>query len=114
MRHRQNDRWRGIAYLENDSCKRVSRNARNLQFLSLSAFLAALPVSNAILDGEIVCLDAAGMGQFNSLLSAGGGEAAVFLCVRLALPWMGKTSKRSPLPSRKEHLFSLVGSSNCS
>ena len=31
--------------------------------------LATLPVQDAIFDGEIVCLDAKGVSQFNQLLS---------------------------------------------
>ena len=37
-------------------CKVVSRNQRNLGFEALKRSLAKLPVQNAILDGEIVCL----------------------------------------------------------
>ena len=51
------DGFRAIACVENEA-KLVSRNLKSLPFESLRASLAKLPVTNAILDGEIVCLDA--------------------------------------------------------
>jgi ATP-dependent DNA ligase len=54
MKH---DGFRAIAYLQNGESKLVSRNQRNLGFETLKRSLAKLLVENAIIDGEIVCLD---------------------------------------------------------
>lgn len=66
LRH---DGFRAITYLHNGEGKLVSRNLKNLRFESLKVVLATLPVRNAILDGEIVCLDERGVSQFNHLLN---------------------------------------------
>ena len=58
-----------IAYLQNGECRLVSRNQRTLGFDALKRSLAKLPAQTAILDGEIICLDAKGVSQFNQLLS---------------------------------------------
>jgi bifunctional non-homologous end joining protein LigD len=71
------DGFRAIAYVENEA-KLVSRNLKSLRFESLRASLAKLPVTNAILDGEIVCLDANGVSQFNCLLSGRRSGQAIF------------------------------------
>jgi bifunctional non-homologous end joining protein LigD len=57
----KHDGFRAIAYIENGECRIVSRNLKNLHFDSLKKALAELPVQNAILDGEIVCLDVLGI-----------------------------------------------------
>jgi ATP-dependent DNA ligase len=46
--------------------------------------LASLPVQNAIIDGEIVCLDAHGVSQFNQLLGRKGEPVLYALKKRLA------------------------------
>ena len=67
------DGYRCVAYIEQGACKLVSRNLRQFKsFESLKKLLAALPVKNAILDGEVVCLDPNGASQFNELLSRKG------------------------------------------
>jgi bifunctional non-homologous end joining protein LigD len=52
------DGFRALAYLNEGRCRLVSRNGNQFKsFTSLSEELGrALPV-NAVLDGEIVCLD---------------------------------------------------------
>ena len=61
-----------IAYPQNGESKLVSRNQRNLGFEALKRSLAKLPVENGILDGEVICVDAQGVSQFNQLLSRKG------------------------------------------
>ena len=68
----KHDGFRAIAYLQNGESKLVSRNQRNLEFEALKRSLAKLPVKNAIIDGEIICVDAKGVSQFNQLLSRKG------------------------------------------
>jgi bifunctional non-homologous end joining protein LigD len=61
--------FRAIAYIDDGSCKLLSRNQNHFNFLFLSVALGRLPVENAILDGKVVCLDANGVSQFNRLIS---------------------------------------------
>jgi bifunctional non-homologous end joining protein LigD len=63
----KHDGFRAITYIEKGECTHVSRNLKHLRFGSLEKTLAKLPLQNAILDGEIVCLDANGASQFNQL-----------------------------------------------
>jgi bifunctional non-homologous end joining protein LigD len=65
----KHDGFRAIAYIEDHKCKLVSRNQNHFNFLFLSIALGKLPVDNAILDGEVVCLDVDGISQFNHLIS---------------------------------------------
>lgn len=54
LRH---DGFRAVVYIENGDCKFVSRNMKLLRrFEFLKESLSKLPVRNAIIDGEIVCL----------------------------------------------------------
>ena len=71
----KHDGFRALVYLQTRECKIISRNQRNLGFESLKKALAKLPVQTAILDGEIVCLDAKGVSQFNQLLSRKGSPS---------------------------------------
>jgi len=68
----KHDGFRAIAYLQSGECKLVSRNQRNLGFEALKRSLAKLPVENAIIDGEVISVDAKGVSQFNQLLSRKG------------------------------------------
>ena len=65
----KHDGFRALAYVENGQCSLMSRNLKSLRFESLRAALGKLSVKNAIVDGEIVCLDANGVSQFNALLT---------------------------------------------
>src|SRR5689334_6429304 len=61
------DGFRALAFIESGSCRLVSRNAHVYKsFPALCASLAQLP-REAILDGEIVCLDREGRPQFDKL-----------------------------------------------
>jgi bifunctional non-homologous end joining protein LigD len=64
------DGWRALAYLEDRHCELVSRKGNALKsFESLRATLACLG-HNAVLDGEIVSLDASGKPQFYELFNS--------------------------------------------
>jgi hypothetical protein len=65
----KHDGFRAIAYRDDGKCELVSRNQNHFNFLFLGVALGKLPVENAILDGEVVCLDANGVSQFNHLIS---------------------------------------------
>ena len=65
------DGFRALAYVERDKCRLVSRNGNTFKrFAPLAAEIAGAlrGVRNAILDGEVVCLDHAGRPLFNALL----------------------------------------------
>jgi bifunctional non-homologous end joining protein LigD len=65
------DGFRALAHIKSGRCQLVSRNGN--PFASFSALADAIASSlphtnNAVLDGEIVCLDKRGHPQFNDLL----------------------------------------------
>ncbi len=106
----KHDGFRALVYLQNGECKIISRNQRNLAFESLKKTLAKLPVRDAILDGEIVCLDARGVSQFSQLLYRRGQP--VFYCFDLL--WRdGEDLRPLPLVERKRRLNQLVRKSHC-
>ena len=99
-----------IAYLQNGECKLVSRNQRNLGFEALKRSLAKLPAQNGIIDGEIICVDAKGVSQFNQLLSR-KGEPVLYA---FDLLWLnGEDLRQTPLIERKKRLARLVRAAKC-
>jgi bifunctional non-homologous end joining protein LigD len=106
----KHDGFRAIAYLQHGESKLVSRNQRNLRFEALKRSLAKLPVENAITDGEVICVDAKGVSQFNQLLSRKGEP--VFYAFDLL--WLdGEDLRRTPLIERKKRLARLVRVAKC-
>lgn len=106
----KHDGFRALAYLENGGCHLVSRNLKNLRFESLKAALAKLPLRNAIIDGEIVCLDDQGASQFNQLLS----RKVEPVLYTFDLLWLnGEDLRRLPLIERKERLRDLIRPGHC-
>jgi bifunctional non-homologous end joining protein LigD len=60
----KHDGFRAVAYVESGACQFVSRkNIVYKSFGSLAASLAGLKSHDAILDGEVVCLDNDGRSQ---------------------------------------------------
>jgi bifunctional non-homologous end joining protein LigD len=92
-------------------CKLVSRNSNQFKsFGSLRDSLSKIHAKNAILDGEVVCLDANGVSQFNDLLSRKGKP--VFYAFDLM--WLdGEDLRKLPLIERKQRLCNLVQRSKC-
>jgi hypothetical protein len=69
----KHDGFRVLAYIGASECKVVSRNLNQFQsFASLKESLGKMLVQNAIIDGEVVCLDAQGVSRFNELMSLRG------------------------------------------
>jgi bifunctional non-homologous end joining protein LigD len=64
------DGFRALAFVQNGTCRLISRNGN--AFSSFDVLRSAIPeelnCKAAVLDGEIVCLDASGRSQFNELL----------------------------------------------
>ena len=107
----KHDGFRAIAYIENSTCRLVSRNLNHFKsFDLLKKSLDKLPVQNAILDGEVVCLDSNGVSQFNELMSRKGKP--VFYAFDLL--WLDDKDLRSlPLIERKQRLYELIQRSRC-
>ena len=102
----KHDGFRSLAYIENGQCRLVSRHRNTYKsFETLSHDLARLRVTNAILDGEIVCLDFDGCSQFKELLYRRG--RTIFFAFDLM--WLDGTDLRKlPLIERKKKLKRLM------
>jgi bifunctional non-homologous end joining protein LigD len=74
-------------------------------FAGLNSIMAKLPVKNAILDGEVVCLDSDGRSQFRPLMRR--RQDVSFYAFDLL--WLnGRDLRQLPLLDRKQRLQSLV------
>ncbi len=104
----KHDGFRALAYIENSTCRLVSRNLNHFKsFDLLKKSLDKLPVQNAILDGEVVCLDSNGVSQFNELPA----RQARLLCFRLL--W-SMVRICGVCPHRRKHrLHELIQKSDC-
>jgi bifunctional non-homologous end joining protein LigD len=101
------DGFRALAYIEHGTCALVSRNGHTLRrFAALAQHLAdTLPVRTAILDGEIVCLDADGRSVFNRVMCSRADP--VFAAFDLL--WLdGRDLRDVPLIERKQRLADVV------
>ena len=104
----KHDGFRSVVYIEKGECRLVSRKSKDLRFDSLKTALAKLPVKDAILDGEIICLDRNGVSQFNRLLDR---KTEPVLCA-FDLLWLdGQDFRKFPLIDRKNRLHKLLQTS---
>jgi len=103
------DGFRALAYLEDKQCRLISRNGN--EFKSFPALNLALPqechAQNAVLDGEIVCLDKTGNSQFKDLLFRRGDPR---YCAFDLLFSNGEDLRYLPLADRKHRLRGLIPS----
>jgi bifunctional non-homologous end joining protein LigD len=101
----KHDGFRALAYIDAGECKLISRNLNRFKsFESLKKSLDKF-IQNAILDGEIICLDSHGVSQFNVLFSHRGKP--VFYAFDLL--WLDDQDLRSlPLIERKQRLHELI------
>jgi bifunctional non-homologous end joining protein LigD len=101
------DGFRGLAYIEAGACRLVSRNGNTFKAFSplCESVVATVGQHNAIMDGEIVALDAAGRAQFTSLLyHRADPYFYAFDCL-----WLdGRDLRAAPLLERKRVLRGLV------
>jgi bifunctional non-homologous end joining protein LigD len=106
----KHDGFRALAHIDG-RCQLLSRknNVYN-SFGPLREALAGLRVKDAVLDGEIVCLDDEGRSQFNQLLRRRG--TPVFYAFDL-LFLNGEDLRQLPLVRRKERLRRLIDRSKC-
>jgi ATP dependent DNA ligase-like protein len=88
------DGWRCLAYIENGVCRLISRKQNQFKsFGPLTAAVAKLPVGNAIIDGEVVCLDAKGKSVFLDLMRRRKADAILY-CFDLL--WLNNEDLRNP------------------
>jgi ATP-dependent DNA ligase len=85
----KHDGFRALTHIWDGKCELVSRRRNPCKtFQALRNSLAKLKLKNAVIDGELVCLDAEGRSIFNELLFRRG--CPTVLRVRFALPeWSG-------------------------
>jgi len=107
----KHDGFRCLAYIAEGRCDLVSRNTKYYQrFDSLKTALANLKVRDAILDGELVCLDDEGRDRWNLLLR----RLAEPVFYAFDLLWLnGKDFRGLPLVERKIRLRQLIEKSDC-
>src|SRR5262245_26475420 len=101
----KHDGFRALAYISDGSCTLFSR--KNNQYKSFGALRECLAQLNtpAILDGEIVSLDAEGRSQFWPLMS----RKAQVSFYAFDLLWLGVKGLRGlPLVKWKQHLRRLL------
>src|ERR1700692_1171565 len=102
----KHDGFRALAHIWDGKCELVSRRRNAYKsFQELRDSLAKLKVENAVIDGELVCLDTEGRSIFNELLFRRGYP--IFYAFDL-LYLNGKDLRQLPLIERKEKLRALI------
>lgn len=107
------DGYRAIAVVNDGEVQLWSRNYKPLtaDYPEIGAALRALPCRNAVLDGEIVALDAAGRSRFQLLQGRGMNRARppIVYYVFDLLHLDGASWLAAPIEERQERLEKLVG-----
>jgi bifunctional non-homologous end joining protein LigD len=102
----KHDGFRALAHVWDGNCELISRRRNSYKsFQDLRDNLAKLKVKNAVIDGELVCLDAEGRSIFNELLFRRGCPS--FYAFDL-LYLNGRDLRQLPLIERKEELRGLI------
>ena len=102
----KHDGFRALAHIWDGNCELVSRKRNAYKsFQDLRDNLAKLKVQNAVIDGELVCLDSEGRSIFNELLFRRG--CPIFYAFDL-LYLNGRDLRQLPLIERKEKLRALI------
>jgi ATP-dependent DNA ligase len=105
----KHDGFRALAHIWDGNCELVSRKRNAYKsFQDLRDNLAKLKVQNAVIDGELVCLDSEGRSIFNELLFRRG--CPTFYAFDL-LYLNGRDLRQFPLIERKEKLRALIDKS---
>jgi len=108
------DGYRAVAVKGPKGAQLFSRNQKNLtgDYPSVVKAVAALPVGGAILDGEIVALDADGRPSFQALQHRRTSALAVVYYAFDLLAVDDVSLLRAPLEGRRRRLKALVRGSN--
>jgi bifunctional non-homologous end joining protein LigD len=105
----KHDGFWALAHIWDGKCELVSRKRNSYEsFNDLRNNLARLKIKNAVIDGELVCLDAEGRSVFNELLHRTGSPT--FYAFDL-LYLNGQDLRQLPLVQRKRRLRQLIASS---
>jgi bifunctional non-homologous end joining protein LigD len=106
----KHDGFRGLAFVENGVCRLVSRNGHAFtKFTELCASIAeSIRAETAVLDGEIVCLDASGRSIFNDLMFRRRSGADCYFYAFDLLAVDGEDLRGLPLVERKRRLRRVV------
>jgi bifunctional non-homologous end joining protein LigD len=100
------DGFRGLAYIDDGVCELVSRRRNPYKsFKELQNSLGKLRVKNAIIDGEIACVDEEGRSLFNELLFRRG--CPIFYAFDI-LYLNDRDLRQLPLIERKEILRNVI------
>jgi bifunctional non-homologous end joining protein LigD len=105
------DGYRLLAVIKGADIRLFTRHGKDwtAKFKSIRDALAALPVEQAILDGEVVVLDKKGISHFQALQNYLEGGAAQVIYYAFDLPHCnGYDLTRTPLLKRKEVLRRLL------
>ena len=105
--------WRCLAYVESGVCRLISRKQNQFKsFSPLAASVAKLKVQNAIIDGEVVCLDKDGKSAFLDLMRRRKAEAILY-CFDLLWRFTCSAPRRRPISdagmSRRRSTYSALG-----
>jgi bifunctional non-homologous end joining protein LigD len=106
------DGYRMLAYVENGDVRMISRNDKDWTgaFGSLTKNIAALPVTNAIFDGEIVALDKNNKSNFSDLKTAlGAADYSNMQYYIFDLLFLNDTDlRKKPLRERRASLKNII------
>ena len=103
------DGFRAIALVEPGEAKLYSRNGLDISRKYPSIVAALVKIKNsAVLDGELVALDAHGRSRFQLLQNAGREPARLLYCVFDLLFLDGKDTRKLPLIERKAALKAIL------
>jgi bifunctional non-homologous end joining protein LigD len=106
----KHDGFRALAHIWNGNCELISRKRNAYKsFNALRENLAKLKVQNAVIDGELVCLDEEGRSIFNELLFGRG--CPIFYAFDL-LYLNDRELRQLPLIERKQKLRDVIDKSN--
>jgi bifunctional non-homologous end joining protein LigD len=102
----KHDGFRALAYISEGHCELVSRRRNAYKsFGELRGNLGALKVKDAVIDGELVCLDSEGRSIFNELLFRRGSP--IFYAFDI-LYLNGRDLRQLPLIERKTKLREVI------
>ena len=102
------DGIRGLCAISSRRVAMWTRNALQLEtrFPDIASALAGLKVAEAVLDGELVAIDTAGVPRFQLLSKAGGSNAILFV---FDLLWLdGEDLRARPIEARRDLLESVL------
>jgi bifunctional non-homologous end joining protein LigD len=100
------DGFRSLAYIDDGVCELVSRRRNPYKsFRELANSLGQLKVKNAIIDGELACLDSEGRSIFNELMFRRG--CPIFYALDI-LYLNDRDLRQLPLIEREEKLREVI------